>query len=129
MSLFSACIITAVAVSLIWFFIYDIRKFKLELQVIDLKYKLRDVQSNYEALLVEYAFLANKFGIKNKPVDPLENAYRILGLDKRASMQEVKNKYRMLVKRYHPDTLKTKDSKKFREVNEAYALIKSKVSP
>lgn len=123
------CLLTALFTSLIWFLIFDIKKAKLEWELIDLRFRLRDVQSNYEALLVDFALLANKVGIKNKPLDPLENAYKVLGLDRRASLQEVKNKYRLLVKKYHPDTLKTKDTKKFREVNEAYALIKSKISP
>jgi len=34
---------------------------------------------------------------------PLENAYRILGLDPSASDEEIKERYRELAKRLHPD--------------------------
>jgi curved DNA-binding protein len=52
--------------------------------------------------------------------------YQILGVDKKAGQDEIKNAFRKLAKQYHPD--KTKGDKaaetKFKEVNEAYEVLK-----
>lgn len=50
-----------------------------------------------------------------------ENYYKILGVDKNASQDEIKSAYRKLVKQYHPD-LHPNDAAaaaKFKEINEA----------
>lgn len=51
--------------------------------------------------------------------------YKVLGVDKNASADEIKSAYRKLAKKYHPDL--NKDSKeageKFKEVNEAYEVL------
>lgn len=51
--------------------------------------------------------------------------YNILGVDKKASADEIKSAYRKLAKKYHPDL--NKDNKeaaeKFKEVNEAYEVL------
>ena len=52
--------------------------------------------------------------------------YKILGVDKNASADEIKTTFRKLALKYHPD--KTKGDKaseeKFKEVNEAYEVLK-----
>jgi curved DNA-binding protein len=55
-----------------------------------------------------------------------KNYYKILGVDKSASIDEVKKAYRRLAKKYHPDKNpgdKTAEEK-FKEVSEAYEVLK-----
>jgi len=48
--------------------------------------------------------------------------YKILGIDKNASKDEIKQAYRKLAHQYHPDK-KGGDEKKFKEINEAYQVL------
>lgn len=47
--------------------------------------------------------------------------YKILGLQKSASSDEIKRAYRRLAQQYHPD--KGGDPEKFKEINEAYQVL------
>ena len=50
--------------------------------------------------------------------------YEVLGVPKTASKQEIKNVYRQLALKYHPDRNKSEDaSEKFKEISEAYAVL------
>lgn len=55
------------------------------------------------------------------------NPYYVLGISPDATEDEIKKKYRELVKKYHPDLHPNDDecARKMSEVNEAYELIKS----
>jgi len=51
--------------------------------------------------------------------------YKILGVDKNASEEEIKKAYRKLAHKYHPDK-PGGDEKKFKELNEAYQVLSNK---
>ncbi|KAF7684324.1 DnaJ like protein subfamily C member 9 [Astathelohania contejeani] len=51
-----------------------------------------------------------------------KNPYKILGLSRSATKEEIKKAYTKLVLRYHPDR-KTGDIKKYEEIREAYKEI------
>ena len=54
--------------------------------------------------------------------------YNVLGVDKNASLDDIKKQYRKLARKYHPDVSKEKDKKlaeeKFKQVKEAYEVLK-----
>ncbi|MDL5502293.1 MAG: DnaJ domain-containing protein, partial [Candidatus Methanoperedens sp.] len=50
--------------------------------------------------------------------------YEILGIDKKASQDNIKKAYRKLAMQYHPDRNKAPDAEeKFKEMSEAYAVL------
>jgi curved DNA-binding protein len=53
--------------------------------------------------------------------------YKILGLNKNASDEEIKKQYRRQARKYHPDVSKLKNTEeRFKEINEAYDVLKDK---
>lgn len=50
--------------------------------------------------------------------------YEVLGVSRNATEQEIKNAFRTLAKKYHPDVNKAPDAEsKFKEIQEAYAVL------
>jgi len=51
--------------------------------------------------------------------------YKILGVPRGASQEEIKRAYRRLARKYHPDVSKAPDAEeRFKEINEAYEVLK-----
>jgi curved DNA-binding protein len=53
--------------------------------------------------------------------------YKIMGVDKTASQDDIKKSYRRLARKFHPDVSKEKDAEtRFKEINEAYEVLRDK---
>ena len=53
----------------------------------------------------------------------LHEARRVLGLEERTTLKEIKARHKVLVKRYHPDTGNTDKPEMIQKVNAAYRII------
>ncbi|PKN12688.1 MAG: molecular chaperone DnaJ [Deltaproteobacteria bacterium HGW-Deltaproteobacteria-4] len=53
----------------------------------------------------------------------LQEALRVLELEERVTLKEIKTRHKELVKRYHPDTGNTDEPEKIRQVNAAYQIV------
>ena len=65
--------------------------------------------------------------------EDIDSAYRILEINSTVSNQEIKNAYRRMAKKYHPDKVahlgvehQKGAEEKFKKVQEAYILIKKR---
>jgi curved DNA-binding protein len=53
-----------------------------------------------------------------------EDYYKLLGVDKKATKEEIKKAFRKLAMKFHPDKNKDKQAEeKFKKINEAYAVL------
>ena len=50
--------------------------------------------------------------------------YEVLGVSRSATAEDVKNAFRSLARKYHPDVNKEPDAEeRFKEINEAYGVL------
>lgn len=68
-----------------------------------------------------------------QPKENIEDAYKLLGVSRDDDMNTIKKAYRTLVRKYHPDIIKSQDkddkylqeaTQKTQEINRAYEMIK-----
>ena len=81
------------------------------------------------------SFYGSRFGADHDEMSQENDAFEVLGLSKNASLDEVKARYKELVRQYHPDILMgrgeskeviERSTKKLQEINEAYRRLKDK---
>ena len=81
------------------------------------------------------SFYGSRFGADHGEMSQENDAFEVLGLSKNASLDEVKARYKELVRQYHPDILMgrgeskemiERSTKKLQEINEAYGRLKEK---
>ena len=81
------------------------------------------------------SFYGSRFGVDHDEMSQENDAFEVLGLSKNASLDEVKVRYKELVRQYHPDILMgrgeskeviERSTKKLQEINEAYGRLKEK---
>ena len=81
------------------------------------------------------SFYGSRFEANPDEMVQEKDAFEVLGLSKNASFDEVKARYKELVRQYHPDILMgrgeskeviERSTKKLQEINEAYGRLKEK---
>ena len=81
------------------------------------------------------SFYGSRFGADHDEISQENDAFEVLGLSKNASIDEIKARYKELVRQYHPDILMgrgeskeviERSTKKLQEINEAYGRLKEK---
>ena len=60
--------------------------------------------------------------------DELPNYYKIIGVEKDATPEEIKKKFRELAKKTHPDKTKEDSEEEMAEINKAYEVLSDKES-
>ena len=100
-------------------------------QIREIAYHFAIENSDFESIKAMFGSSQND---SNNPYNTTPNAlakaYVILGLQPNATAEEVKQAYRNMAKKYHPDRVITEDAaikkgaeEKFKQVQEAYELI------
>ena len=93
-------------------------------------------ESIFKAKLARFEAFYDQRQTRRNPYEMrTKSPYAVLGLKEGAPFDEVKKRYRELVKKYHPDILMgrgeseemiEKSTRKLQEINEAYETIKQK---
>lgn len=55
----------------------------------------------------------------------MKNPYEVLGVSSLDTLSEIKDRYRKLCKKYHPDIAGAEYTAKFQEINDAWVYIKT----
>ena len=100
-------------------------------QIREIAYHFAIENSDFESIKAMFGSSQNDSNNPhNTTPNALAKAYAILGLQPNATAEEVKQAYRNMAKKYHPDRVITEDAaikkgaeEKFKQVQEAYELI------
>jgi len=105
----------------------------LEFQIRNGEQEADDGVSQLEDLFQDMIDMASSLGFEETPVTPPSDYWKILGVPKTVTYDELRKSYRTLAKRYHPDTRKNHpdynpdneeaDEERFKEINEAYHAL------
>ena len=64
-------------------------------------------------------------GLGEKPQSPdVQDALKLFGFNNETDFEQIKSQYKALSKLYHPDTKVNSDSEQFRQIKEAYNVLK-----
>lgn len=87
---------------------------------------------NFNVSIHTYESIKESYTLQKQHIKGIDYYYKILQCSKTATDVEIKQQYRELCKKYHPDMYLSKDlpeeiinltAEKFREINEAYEII------
>ena len=99
-------------------------------QIRQIAYHFAINHTDFESIKAMFGSSQNDNNPHNTTPNALTKAYAILGLQPNATAEEVKQAYRNMAKKYHPDRVITEDAaikkgaeEKFKQVQEAYELI------
>ena len=100
-------------------------------QIREIAYHFAIENSDFESIKAMFGSSQNNSNNPHSTTpNALAKAYAILGLQPNATAEEVKQAYRNMAKKYHPDRVITEDAaikkgaeEKFKQVQEAYELI------
>jgi len=71
-----------------------------------------------------FLLIITTFFISIKEISCEKDLYKILGVKRDATANDIKHKYRQLSRMYHPDKNKSKEAEeKYKEINEAYEIL------
>ena len=117
-------------------------QYATRLQLLHFLFGIADSDGNVcDAELLKLQQIAAAFSIRTPDYESIramfvkdtDQAYKILEVSPDATADEIKKAYRMMVKKHHPDRLRSKDpamvkgaQEKFRQVQEAYETLKNK---
>jgi DnaJ-class molecular chaperone len=91
------------------------------------KYRIQNIKIQNNNILFTVIFtiyVQTKIKHTDNLNSDIEEAFKILNVDRKASVKEIRNAYYKLAKKYHPDRNGGKYSEEMKNINNSYQLIK-----